>query len=85
MSRVVSSRSPKLPSPRFTPNFQTPLRECRFFRRLRQTDLAALAGVSQGTLSAIERGIQKPSEAVRKKISEALELPESSIFPGVEE
>ena len=57
------------------------LRELRRERSLAQWGLAALTGVSASTISAIERWDYLPSPPVRRRISEALGVEASAIWP----
>jgi DNA-binding XRE family transcriptional regulator len=49
-------------------------------RRLRQYELAALARISETTLSLILRGRVKPSPQVKKRLAAALEMDVKEIF-----
>ncbi len=54
------------------------LREVKDLNRL---ELAALAGVSQGTLQLLEKGVtQRPSAKVIAKLAEALEVEEAELI-----
>ena len=50
----------------------TPLRNLRRARTLNQTDLARLVGVSQQTLSKMERGLLTPSPDLRARLAAIL-------------
>ena len=45
-----------------------------------QDYLALKCGISQGRISLIERGRTEPTEKEAQRISQALSLPESSLF-----
>ena len=53
-------------------------------RKLSQTSLAALAGISRGTLSNIERGESNVTVDVLERIAIALDVPLSSLFEPVD-
>jgi putative transcriptional regulator len=61
------------------------LRELRTERGLVQGALATKAGVSAGTIGAIERYGYPPSITVRKKIAKALRVRLEDIWPPREE
>lgn len=50
------------------------IRQLRNKRRLSQEDLAHAAGVTTGTISAIERGNSNPTWGTVKRIAEALDV-----------
>jgi SOS-response transcriptional repressor LexA len=49
---------------------------------LRQTDLAGLANMNQGYLSAIERGQRQPSRRAVRALAVALDVPEAILIGG---
>jgi Zn-dependent peptidase ImmA (M78 family)/DNA-binding XRE family transcriptional regulator len=51
------------------------IKQARELRGLTQTELAVLAGVSQGLIGQAERGLRKPSEELMEKISEHTKFP----------
>jgi len=53
--------------------------EIRKEKGLNQQDLAKLAGVSQSTLSYIERAVHKPQKRIRRDIAAALDVLEEEI------
>ena len=55
-----------------TTNSVNPIRKMREEKRLSQSDLALLVGVSQPTISQFEIGGVTPSESQTKKITEIL-------------
>jgi transcriptional regulator with XRE-family HTH domain len=57
------------------------LKEYRKRAGLTQTELAWRARVAGQNISAIERGSLAPWPRVKKAISEALNVPESELFP----
>jgi len=57
------------------------LKEARFFKGLTQWDIAIKTGISQPTLSLIERGYVTPKEQEKKKIARALNCKVTDIFP----
>lgn len=64
------------------PSSAMTLRAAREGRKLTQVRLAALSGVRQSTISAIERGdVQSPSWDTVYRLSRALKLRPEEIFP----
>lgn len=54
-------------------------------KKLSQGDLAKICKISQTSLSQIEKGYKKPRTTTLKKISKALDIPETIIhFSGLE-
>lgn len=82
VARVIVNRShpAKKAPPRLTHSRGSVLRDFRLFRRLLQADLAKLAGISQGSISAIERGYSCPSIEARRRIAQALDVSEELLF-----
>lgn len=60
------------------------LTEEREKKGMSQEQLASVVGVSRQALSAIERGITKPSIDTAKKLAEALDLKWSDFFEEAE-
>lgn len=60
----------------FLPTPVSPLKQMRKDRKLRQSDLAHLADVSQGHLSEVENGIAMPSQKL-SRLLEAIDLLEA--------
>lgn len=60
----------------------------RILRRIHdgmtQEQLATLAGVSQSTISRLERGSYEASDAARIRIAKALEVDPNILFPYVD-
>jgi len=50
------------------------LKEIRFIRNLTQQSLSTKSGISQSSLSNIERGFVKPTAMQKKRIAKALQL-----------
>lgn len=61
--------------PRFVEVFALNMKEARLARGLTQRDLAALTGLSVGSISEIERGQQNITAETIQKIADALVLP----------
>lgn len=59
----------------------TPLRNLRRARTLNQSELAALVGITQQSLSKAERGVLTLSPDVRARIAAILGVAESDVFP----
>ena len=58
------------------------LKEIRESQRLDQTELDALAGLTRGTVSDIERGKNKnPSWQIVSSLAKALNMPPEELFP----
>src|SRR5262245_9859949 len=59
----------------------------RLRRGLTQAQLAELAGVEQGYISRIERGLQEPSGEVSRRLADALGVSRSDLYErnGLEE
>lgn len=55
------------------PILESPLKRMRRDRKVRQSDVANLAGVSQGHLSEVETGIAMPNEKL-SRLLEAIEI-----------
>lgn len=60
-------------------NLGKAIRTLRKNRKLSQSDLAQLSNITQAALSQIENG-KRPGTGTLKKISKALEIPESLIY-----
>lgn len=58
-----------------------PLRNLRRSRTINQDDFARLVGISQQSLSKIERGILRPSADVQALIATVLGVPRDEVFP----
>jgi transcriptional regulator with XRE-family HTH domain len=56
------------------PKLGSRIRELRLARRLSQVELAHLTGISQGTLSGIEKGKKGPSWGTFDKLAVALDV-----------
>jgi transcriptional regulator with XRE-family HTH domain len=52
----------------------------RRLRNLRQLDLATIAEMSRGSVAVIEAGLVHPWPAARKRLAQALSLPEDRLF-----
>lgn len=63
----------------------TGVKALRGLRDWTQTDLAQEAGVPQSTISRIENGSTRISDAVRIKIAKALAVDPNKLFPYREE
>jgi putative transcriptional regulator len=59
----------------------TPLTNLRKVRTLNQEQLASLAGISQQTLSKIERGTLRASPDVKARLAAILGTSVSDLFP----
>lgn len=59
-----------------------PLRNLRRTRTMNQETFARLVGISQQSLSKIERGILIPSADVQALIAAVLGVPQADIFPA---
>ena len=59
----------------------TPLRNLRRSRTLNQEQLAKLVGISQQSLSKIERGSLSPSQDVKARIAAILGVAVVDVFP----
>jgi transcriptional regulator with XRE-family HTH domain len=58
------------------------LKEIRELKKLDQTELDALAGLTRGTVNDIERGKNSnPSWAIVSSLSKALDVPPEELFP----
>ena len=58
------------------------LKEARTKRQLTQEELAAVSGVTQPTISAIERGeVAAPTWSTVAKLSKALKMKPEDLFP----
>lgn len=57
------------------------LRRERLARGLSQADLARIAGVSQPTVSFLERGLSRPRPRSRVAIARALGIDHAELFP----
>lgn len=49
---------------------------------LSQSELAERLGVSQGYVSAIERGVKIPDDALKARIAVVLKVPVASLWPA---
>lgn len=65
--------------------FKNNLRKYREEKSFTQFKLAKLTDISPSDLSSIENGRAFPYPGWRRRIAEALELPEEEIFPGFAE
>ncbi len=54
---------------------------CRRARRLTQQQLATAVGVTQQTISSIERGEHAPSDRLKVRLVQHLEEPGDVLFP----
>lgn len=70
-------RVSRLPLPAGSDSFGARLRALRRQRGLTQTELAALADINQGYLSAIERGERVPRRPMRVALAQALDVAET--------
>ena len=61
------------------------LREYRVGKHMSQELLSGLAGIGRTHLSAIERGVRKPTLDTFFKIAEALDMPASELMRCIEE
>jgi len=67
-------------------NIGTAVKNIRQKKGLSQTDLSKLCGLSQTSLSHIEKGVKRPSSTSVKRIAEALGVPEPLLYLyGMEE
>ena len=57
------------------------LKAARFFKGFNQWDIAVRTGISQSSLSLIERGYKVPSDDEKKKLSRVLGRKVEEIFP----
>ncbi len=57
----------------------------RHGRRWTQGDLARRAGLTQETVSRLERGLERPRASTRARLAEALGQPEQLLFPKTKE
>lgn len=57
------------------------LRETRLKKGLSQLDLAKLTNIAPTDISRIENGWLKPYPGWRRKLTEALDVPEDELFP----
>ncbi len=64
---------------------QMPMRNLRRARTLNQDDLARLVGISQQSLSKIEKGILIPSFDVQARIAAILGASRAELFPQTEQ
>lgn len=60
----------------------TPLKNLRRARTLSQQDLARLSGISQQSLSKIERGQLRPSRDVQARLAAILGSSPGELFPA---
>lgn len=60
---------------------QTPLYDVRKGKKLSQRQLADRAGVQQGTISLLERGVSEPKLCVARRLARALETSIDVLFP----
>ena len=60
------------------------LKAIRFYKGLRQWDLAIKTGISQTTISLIENGYTKPTERQKEILAAALEESPDELFPSCE-
>jgi transcriptional regulator with XRE-family HTH domain len=58
------------------------LKEVRKERGLSQLKLALVTGIAPGDISRIENGWLKPYPSWRQRLSRALGMPESELFPS---
>lgn len=65
--------------------FNNNLRKYRSENNLTQLGLAKLTDISPSDISSIETGRIIPYPGWRRRIAEALELPEEAVFPGFKE
>src|SRR5688572_3761138 len=56
------------------------IKKLRTSKSIAQGDLATIVGISQTSLSQIEKGTKRPSAKNMKKISSALNIPEAVIY-----
>ena len=61
-------------------NIGNAIRSVRKQLEYTQFQLAELTGISQTSLSQIEKGIKRPSAKTLKKVCEVLDIPESVIY-----
>jgi transcriptional regulator with XRE-family HTH domain len=67
-------------------NIGSAIKKIRTEKNISQGDLAETCGISQTSMSQIERGIKRPNPSNMKKICTALEVPETIIYLyGLEE
>jgi transcriptional regulator with XRE-family HTH domain len=59
----------------------TKLRQVRFFRGLRQIQLATISGVGQHRISAIENGYIEPRQSEKEKLAKSLGMEIGELFP----
>lgn len=59
------------------------IRYLRTRKKLSQEDLALEAGINKNYLSDLERGNRNPTVEVLNKIAQALEIPISTLFEGL--
>lgn len=59
------------------------VRYLRMQKKLSQEDLALEAGINKNYLSDLERGNRNPTVEVLNKIAQALEIPISTLFEGL--
>lgn len=67
---------------RATESIGTRIRRVRMSMKLSQIDLAHSAGVNQGYLSAIERGLKQPRKRTLDALSVALNIPQGVLVGG---
>ena len=60
------------------------IQQCREQKKLSQELVSGLAGIGRTHLSAIERGVRKPTLATFYKISEALGMRPSALMEAIE-
>lgn len=63
----------------------SPLYLVRHSRRWTQGELARRAGLTQETVSRLERGLERPRASTRARLAEALGQPEQLLFPTTKE
>lgn len=59
------------------------MRPLRAARGESQTEVANLAGVNQGLISKIERGLVKPSRSVRLRLASHFGISERELFANI--
>ena len=61
------------------------VKKTRKNKGLSQFELSKLSNITQSDISQIENGKIYPYQGWRKRLSEALEVPEKELFPEIEE
>ncbi len=63
------------------PRLASPLYLFRHLRRWTQAELAERAGLTQETISRLERGLERPRTSTRARLAEALGFDAEVVFP----